>query len=288
MIKKKPIMILAAASVAAIAITLTISSTSEKISDKTKTISEIIIDSAIPKIEKAMMDGKYKAITIRADKEMEMHIQSRISPELPFSYETLTGDSDSVVFVFHSVVPNHLVKQNPQQVLEEYTIQETETEVVSETDENVSTKFDFEFYPTPAAGGMIVDEVMLLEERAQVHIKENRLSTPKDNCAMSIVALIEAQGGDASSLRDQVGNRYLVLAKDRFNKGDSKKGNIYADQAIVISTNLTQSAEQIKAYGQSLEQEDTSKAVIKSVSNSPSSASVLPIDESTKKQNGFF
>ncbi len=238
------------AATVSVAVAYTIFSTSERVQDKVKTVSEHIIDNAIPKIEKAMKNGKYKSITVKADKEMERHIQSKIQQHLPLSYQTLTSDSDSVIFIFHINMPSHLVKQIPDQEIDKEIDKETEQSTAQETEqeqkEKVSPVFDFEIYPEPRR--ILADEFSLLEEKAQAYIKENRLSTPKGNCAMSVVEQIEDQGGDSSALRTQIGNRYLVLAKFWFKKGDRKRGNIYVDNAVIVSKDLAQSAEKMKVY----------------------------------------
>ena len=264
----KSSMVIAVVAVAVIAVTYTLSSKPEVAQDKSKRVSEHIIDGAIPKIEKAIINGKYKSITIKADKEMETYIQSKIRQDLPLSYQTLSGESDNVVITFHTTLPRHLLKKLPAQ------------EEDQEQKKNVVTKFNFELYPAPGSGGLIVDEVTLLEEQAQAHIKANRLSTPRDDCAMSIVEQIEELGGDASSLRTQIGNRYLILARDWFKKGDRKRGNIYVDKAVIISNNLAQSAEKIKAYKEPPKQSSDALAAAES--------DAKPVTKSDNKQNGFF
>ena len=284
MTKKNSTIILFSVSTAII-ITLfyTFSSSSSVIAgDKVKTVSEHIVDRAIPKLENAIKSGKYKAVTIKADKDMEEYIQSIISQDLPHLFQTLSGNSDKVTFVLHTTMPPHLVKVKVVQQIDNEIVQDIDQQItqgIEQLEGELKGSEKFDFYPVPAAGGMDVDEFSELKEQAQLHIQENRLSTPIDNSAMSIVKQIEEQGGDASSLRIQIGSRYLVLAKDWKKKGDAKKGNSYADKAVIISASLSSSAERIKSYKS---QNSESRNIQDSYGTNSSE------DVPENKQNGFF
>ena len=285
MTKNNAIMLFSVSTFIIITFIYTFSSTSSEISrDKVKTVSEHIVDSAIPKLENAIKSGKYKAVTIKADKEMEEHIKSIISQDLPHSFQTLSSHSDTITFVLHTTMPSHVKKSKPVQHIDNEIAQDLDQQITHESDQakKESTKFDFDFDSIPAtatAAGMEVDEFSQLREQAQLHIQENRLLTPIDNSAMSIVKNIEEQGGDAASLRIQIGSRYLVLAKYWIKKGDAKKGNSYAYKAVIISASLARSAERIKSY-------EVQKSEGGNIQNLYGTSSTEDI--SKKKQNGFF